>query len=114
MKKDIHPQNYRMVIFEDTSSGSRFLVGSTREAESEDTWEDGKKYPLIKVEISSQSHPFYTGKDTVIDTAGRAERFKRMQEASLAKQKHSQGKKKDASESKTPAQEKTTSEEAHA
>lgn len=76
MKKDIHPENYRMVIFEDNSSGSRFLVGSTIETTETDTWDDGNEYPLARVDVSSASHPFYTGTEKVMDTAGRVERFK--------------------------------------
>lgn len=77
MKAEIHPKNYRKVIFEDASSGARFLIGSTAETEEVGQWEDKKEYPLVKVEISSASHPFYTGKETVVDTAGRVEKFKR-------------------------------------
>ncbi len=77
MKSEIHPKNYRQVIFEDSSSGERFLLGSTIEAEETGEWTDKKEYPLVKIEISSASHPFYTGKETVIDTAGRVDKFKR-------------------------------------
>jgi large subunit ribosomal protein L31 len=83
MKKDVHPENYRPVIFHDTSSGERFLISSTVATEETDTWKDGKKYPLYAVEVSSASHPFYTGQEKVIDTAGRVEKFK----ARLAKAK---------------------------
>jgi len=76
MKKDIHPDDYRMVIFEDTSSGTRFLIGSTVSTDKTDKWEDGKEYPVYTVEISSASHPFYTGQSKTIDTAGRVEKFK--------------------------------------
>ncbi len=76
MKTDIHPENYRMVIFHDNSSGARFLVGSTVETEQTDKWEDGKEYPVSYVDVSSASHPFYTGQEKVMDTAGRVERFK--------------------------------------
>jgi large subunit ribosomal protein L31 len=76
MKADIHPDNYRLVIFEDNSSGERFLVGSTIETTETGKWTDGEEYPLAKVEISSASHPFYTGQEKVMDTAGRVERFK--------------------------------------
>jgi len=76
MKKDIHPENYRMVIFNDNSSEARFLVGSTVATDLTDKWEDGKEYPLVKVDVSSDSHPFYTGQEKVMDTAGRVERFK--------------------------------------
>ncbi len=60
MKADIHPENYRLVIFHDNSSGSRMLVGSTIEATETDTWTDGKEYPVARVDVSSASHPFYT------------------------------------------------------
>ena len=74
MKKDIHPA-YREVVFLDTSSSFKFLTRSTLEAKETIKWEDGKEYPLIKVEISSASHPFYTGKKIFVDTAGRVEKF---------------------------------------
>lgn len=76
MKADIHPGNYRQVIFHDNSSGARFLIGSTIETEKTDKWEDGKEYPVTYVEVSSVSHPFYTGNEKVMDTAGRVEKFK--------------------------------------
>lgn len=76
MKKDIHPDNFRPVIFVDKTSGERFLIGSTVKTEKKDKWEDGKEYDVSEVEISSASHPFYTGKDIVLDTAGRVDKFK--------------------------------------
>jgi len=76
MKKDLHPDTYRHVIFEDSSSGARFLIGSTVATDTTDKWEDGKEYPVYHVEISSASHPFYTGQSKTIDTAGRVEKFK--------------------------------------
>lgn len=75
MKKDIHPENYRPVIFEDASSGAQFLIGSSIKTEEKGKF-DGKEYDLYKVEISSDSHPFYTGKETILDTAGRVDKFK--------------------------------------
>lgn len=75
MKKDIHPEGYRSVVFEDISSGARFLIGSTIET-SETTSFEGKEYPKATVEISSKSHPFYTGEDRMLDKTGRVERFK--------------------------------------
>jgi len=84
MKKDTHPTNYRSVIFHDNSSGERFLIGSTIETEKTDKWEDGKEYPVTYVEVSSASHPFYTGNEKVMDTAGRVEKFK-MRASSAAK-----------------------------
>lgn len=76
MKKDTHPENYRQVIFHDSSSGERFLIGSTVATSETDKWNDGKEYPLYTMEISSASHPFYTGKEKMMDTAGRVEKFK--------------------------------------
>lgn len=76
MKAEIHPDNYRLVIFKDNSSGERFLIGSTIETSKTDTWTDGKEYPAAFVEVSSASHPFYTGQEKIMDTAGRVERFK--------------------------------------
>lgn len=76
MKKDIHPADYRPVIFEDVTSGKRFLISSTMKTSKTSKWEDGKEYPTHEVEISSASHPFYTGTAKVVDTAGRVERFK--------------------------------------
>ncbi len=75
MKKDIHPQNYRKVIFEDSSNGSQFLIGSTIVTTEKGKF-GGKEYDLTKVEISSASHPFYTGNEKVLDSAGRVEKFK--------------------------------------
>ncbi len=79
MKTDIHPNDYRQVIFEDSSSGARFLIGSTVATDKTDKWEDGKQYAVYHVEISSASHPFYTGQSKTIDTAGRVEKFKSRQ-----------------------------------
>jgi large subunit ribosomal protein L31 len=76
MKKDIHPDNHRKVIFVDDSSGEKFLIASTVRTNETGTWEDGKEYPVAHVEISSASHPFYTGKENVVDSAGRVEKFK--------------------------------------
>lgn len=76
MKKDLHPAEYKQVIFEDVTSGKRFLIGSTIHTEKTDKFDDGKTYPVFQVEISSASHPFYTGTAKTIDTAGRVERFK--------------------------------------
>lgn len=75
MKKDIHPQ-YREVVFQDTSSDFKFITRSTMTSNETITMEDGKTYPVIKVEVSSASHPFYTGKNVFIDTAGRVEKFR--------------------------------------
>lgn len=76
MKKDIHPENYRQVIFQDNSNNERILVGSTVETTETDKWTDGHEYPLKKMDVSSSSHPFYTGQEKSLDTAGRVDRFK--------------------------------------
>lgn len=76
MKKGIHPE-YRDVIFKDMSCGHGFLTKSTAKTKDTIKWDDGKEYPLIKVEISSQSHPFYTGKQKMLDAAGQVEKFKK-------------------------------------
>ncbi|MEX0930179.1 MAG: type B 50S ribosomal protein L31 [Candidatus Paceibacterota bacterium] len=96
MKKEIHPDNYRLVIFKDTASGERFLVGSTVETTETDKWEDGKEYPFYEIEISSASHPFYTGQDKVLDTTGRVERFKQRREKAQAASPSSKKVKKEA------------------
>ena len=75
MKKDIHPSNYRLVVFKDMSNGQIFINKST--VNTKDTIEvDGVEYPLVKLEISSASHPFYTGKMKLVDTAGRVDKFR--------------------------------------
>ena len=76
MKADIHP-DYREVVFQDLSSDFAFLTRSTVKSKETIKWEDGNEYPLIKVEVSSASHPFYTGKHKLMDTGGRVDRFKR-------------------------------------
>jgi len=77
--KDIHPE-YRPVVFRDTASGTMFLTRSTVDTKESIKYEDGNEYPLFDVEISSASHPFYTGKQKLVDTAGRVDRFKRKYE----------------------------------
>lgn len=85
MKKDTHPDNFRPVIFHDTSSGERFLISSTVESKDTDKWTDGKEYPRVDIEISSASHPFYTGNEKIVDTAGMVERFKKRADAAKKK-----------------------------
>lgn len=76
MKKDIHPENYRLVVFKDMGNDEYFITRSA--AETRETIEvDGVEYPLVKMEISSTSHPFYTGKMKLVDTAGRVDKFNR-------------------------------------
>ncbi len=76
MKKDIHPE-YRPVVFQDVSADFSFLTRSTVKSNNTIKWEDGKEYPLVKVDISSASHPFFTGKQKFVDTAGRVEKFQK-------------------------------------
>jgi large subunit ribosomal protein L31 len=76
MQKDIHP-NYREVVFWDLSSDYKFISRSCVESQETMTWEDGKEYPVCKVEVSSESHPFYTGKNVLLDTAGRVDKFRK-------------------------------------
>lgn len=77
MKADTHP-NYQEVVFVDTSCDFKFLTRSTMDTKGRETikWTDGKEYPLVKIEVSSESHPFYTGKHKIMDTAGRVEKFR--------------------------------------
>lgn len=76
MKKDIHPKDYRFVVFKDMSNDYTFMTKSTAKSRETIMWEDGKEYPLIKLEISHTSHPFFTGKMKLVDTAGRVDKFK--------------------------------------
>ncbi len=76
MKKDIHPKNYRLVVFKDMSNDYTFISRSTVNTKDTIVWEDGKEYPLVKLEISSKSHPFFTGKMKLVDTAGRVDKFR--------------------------------------
>lgn len=84
MKSGIHPKNYRSVIFQDAQSGAQFLISSTVHTDEKGTFE-GKEYDLYRVEISSDTHPFYTGKETVLDTAGRVDKFKKRAQAAKKK-----------------------------
>jgi large subunit ribosomal protein L31 len=75
MKKDIHPDKYRLVVFKDMSNGYTFITKSTATTKETIKMDDGKEYPLVKLEISNTSHPFYTGKMKLVDTAGRVDKF---------------------------------------
>ncbi len=77
MKKDIHPKNYRLAVFLDPSVDFKFLTGTVLKSTETIKWEDGKEYPLIKLDISSASHPFFTGKMKLLDAEGRVDRFNR-------------------------------------
>ena len=76
MKSSIHPQDYRLVVFSDEQAGFAFLTRSTAQSTETIKWKDGQTYPLVKVHISSKSHPFFTGEEKIIDTEGRVDRFK--------------------------------------
>lgn len=77
MKKDIHPKEYRLVVFKDMSNEHSFLCKSCAPSKETITWEDGNEYPLVKLEISAASHPFFTGKMQFVDTAGRVDKFRK-------------------------------------
>jgi len=83
MKKDIHPKDYRLVVFKDISNDYAFMTRSTVATKESIVWEDGKEYPLVKLEISNTSHPFYTGKIKLVDTAGRVDKFRQKFEKHL-------------------------------
>jgi large subunit ribosomal protein L31 len=108
MKSSIHPQNYRPVVFSDDVAGFAFLTQSTAQTDDTIKWEDGNDYPLVKVHISSASHPFFTGEEKIIDTEGRVDRFKAKFAAAEARKTElaNKAKKKSASKAK-----KTTSAE---
>ncbi len=77
MKAGIHPENYRPVVFRDVSADITFMIPSTAKTDKKIKWEDGKEYPLVELDVSSASHPYYTGKQRIFDSAGRVEKFKK-------------------------------------
>ncbi len=77
MKEGIHPTSYRLVVFKDMSNGTTFLSRSSAASKEMLKWEDGNEYPLVKLEISNTSHPFFTGKNMMVDTAGRIDKYKK-------------------------------------
>lgn len=81
MKKDLHPTDYRLVVFQDTSSNFKILTRSTVATQETTKWEDGNEYPLVKVHVSSASHPFFTGEEKIMDIEGRVDKFKARAEA---------------------------------
>ena len=85
MKKELHPTNYRPVVFKDLNNGETFLTRSTVASEETIKWEDGNEYPLVSVHISSASHPFFTGQEKLVDIEGRVDRFKARTEAAAKK-----------------------------
>lgn len=104
MKKSLHPTDYRLVVFLDEAAGFSFLTKSTAPTTETTKWEDGNEYPLVKIHISSASHPFFTGEEKIIDTEGRVDRFAaRMKAAEAHKAKLNKVVKKAPAKSKTPA-----------
>ena len=75
MKKDTHPKDYRYVVFQDVSCDYKFLTKSSIETKETTKWEDGKEYPLYKLDISNKSHPYFTGEQNLVDTEGRIEKY---------------------------------------
>ncbi len=97
MKKGLHPDNYSLVVFEDLNNGFRFLTRSTAASEETTKWEDGHDYPLVKVHITSASHPFFTGEERILDIEGRVDKFKaRAAAGAAAKEKRAAAAQKEA------------------
>lgn len=97
MKKDLHPTNYRPVVFQDLNNDFSFLTRSTVATDETVKWQDGKEYPLVKVHITSASHPFFTGEERVLDIEGRVDKFKaRAKAAEAAREKRMGAAKKQA------------------
>ncbi len=106
-KTELHPKDYRDVVFMDEAANFSFLTKSTAKSEETIKWEDGKEYPLVKVQISSASHPFFTGEEKIIDTEGRVDRFKaRAAKAAKLKEALENKAKKAAKEAKKRAEAK--------
>ena len=104
-KKELHPKDYRFVVFSDEAAGFSFLTKSTAKSEETIKWEDGNEYPLVKIQISSASHPFFTGEEKIIDTEGRVDRFKaRAKKAAAMKAQHSNKANKAEKEAKKKAE----------
>ena len=108
MKSSIHPQNYRPVVFSDDQAGFAFLTQSTAATDETIKWEDGNTYPLVKLHISSASHPFFTGEEKIIDTEGRVDRFKAKFAAAEARKEElaNKAKKKAAAKAKKNSSDK--------
>jgi large subunit ribosomal protein L31 len=108
MKKDLHPSDYRFVVFQDEAADFAFLTQSTATSNETIKWEDGNEYPLVKLHISSASHPFFTGEEKIIDTEGRVDRFKARTAVAEERRKALASKAKKAATTK--AKKKTTAE----
>lgn len=108
MKKDLHPTDYRPVVFQDDAAGFAFLTQSTATTNDTIKWEDGNEYPLVKLHISSASHPYFTGEEKIIDTEGRVDRFKAKFEAAAKRREQMANKAKKTAARKTAKAEKAT------
>lgn len=106
MKSSIHPTTYRPVVFSDDQAGFAFLTQSTAQSDDTIVWEDGNTYPLVKVHLSSASHPFFTGEEKIIDTEGRVDRFKAKFEAAKARKAQLANKAKKAAAKKAAKEDK--------
>ncbi|CAN5377305.1 hypothetical protein BH10PAT3_BH10PAT3_4160 [soil metagenome] len=106
MKQNLHHKDYRPVVFEDLNNGERILTRSTVASEETTKWEDGNEYPLVKVHISSSSHPFFTGQEKLVDIEGRVDRFKARTEAAKAAREAKAAKKPRKSEEKAEVAQK--------
>ncbi|HMS93206.1 MAG TPA: type B 50S ribosomal protein L31 [Candidatus Saccharibacteria bacterium] len=106
MKSSIHPTTYRPVVFSDDVAGFAFLTQSTAQTAETIKWEDGNEYPLVKVHISSASHPFFTGEEKIIDTEGRVDRFKARAAAAEARKQALANKAKKAAANKAKKDDK--------
>ena len=106
MKSSIHPQNYRPVVFSDDQAGFAFLTQSTAQTTDTIKWEDGNEYPLVKVHISSASHPFFTGEKRVIDIEGRVDKFEARRKAAAERKTALANKAKKAKANKSAKSEK--------
>ncbi len=105
MKKSLHPDNYRLVVFEDLNNGHRLLTRSTVATEDKTKWDDGQEYPLVKVHITSASHPFFTGEERILDIEGRVDKFKaRAAAGAAAKDKRIAAAKKQATRAAVKAE----------
>jgi large subunit ribosomal protein L31 len=98
MKKGIHPDNYRPVVFRDASTDFMFLTRSTVKTDKTVVWEDGNTYPVVTVDVTSASHPFYTGEQRIVDTAGQVDRFMRRLQTAQSKQANAAARRAPAAE----------------
>jgi len=105
MKKEIHPDDYRLVVFQDVSCDYSFLTRSTVKTSDTIKWEDGKEYPLYKLEISDRSHPYFTGKQNLVDSAGRIEKFNRKYKISSEESPSEESPSEEAPSEESPSEE---------